>query len=223
MATKVLTDLDWVKLAASRDDGRPVLNGIHVETQELGAWHERTVATDAYRLHMVESACNFKPGLYDARTGQPIEGKFPSVDQIIPGDEPWLTVQDFGGIYAITSAAIAATRAGRIEFVTLPAGESEYGTVGVALSPTYLLDALKGAVGKYATGEVRILTQGPLQPVKVVIAPRENGGAHTRTALLMPTRRGHDGPDARFDLSAFVAPKLGSWEFVPALAGEVAA
>ena len=57
---KTLTDIEWVKLAVSDDDARPVLTGIHFDTKR-----KLIEATDSYRLHVVTIDAQAEPDTVD--------------------------------------------------------------------------------------------------------------------------------------------------------------
>lgn len=197
-ARKPLDDTAWLRLAASTDPAREVLNGIHVGTDRA--------ATDSHRLHRVSGTGGLQPGIWNAKTFAPIEGTYPNYVQVIPGGEPTLEVSDLEGLLEIVAAAIAANRehgSPAHHLVTLPTLNGEH----AAFNPSYLLDVLRGAAVKYgAAPPVHLLIPSPVQPMRVVI-PLDRPGEAWREAVVMPVRQNPEGrAHPRFDLSEFVGP-----------------
>ncbi len=70
-----MNNLDFVKLAVSKDCGRYNMTDIYRDTHEL-------VATDGHRLHLVEGLPESKPGFL---SGMDVE--FPDWRQVVPADK----------------------------------------------------------------------------------------------------------------------------------------
>lgn len=65
------------------DDMRPVMNGVYYD-KENGF----LVATDAHKLVKIKDANIEKQGVFDIKTGEEIEGKYPNYDAVIPENNP---------------------------------------------------------------------------------------------------------------------------------------
>ena len=90
--------LKWVQLAASKDQSRPILNGLYINNGE-------TVGCDGFRLHIIETPEPFTDSIavqgkviqqlntvaLTPRIEEYIEyegGDYPAYEQIIPSDKP---------------------------------------------------------------------------------------------------------------------------------------
>lgn len=90
-------EVKWCQLAASKDQARQVLTGLFVDSK-------KTVAADGFRMHVIETPA----ALYDyddqviksntvtvnpqIQEVEVIEGTFPDYTQIVPTDEPVLSI-----------------------------------------------------------------------------------------------------------------------------------
>lgn len=194
---KTLSAYEWVALAASTDNLRPVLRGIHVNGQ--------LTATDSYRVHRAAGTDGRAPGLWDARTGAPIEGTYPNVDAITPMDAPTHEIVDLDELRAVVAANIAYGKAGGHCGTTLISFLSANGR-HVYLNTTYLAPALRAMDGAFRGTElVKVLARNPEFVVRFDFPVSD-----ARTAVFMPVRIAASGdssdPSARFDVSELITP-----------------
>jgi hypothetical protein len=204
---KHLTDMEWVSLAADAKSSRPSFEGVR---REPGA----IVATQGYRLHLVEGEHGLDQGLFHVKTGAPIDAQYPNWRQVVPvADDPArLPYIDIAEATPILKAAIAAWRAAgrQVHWITLPTIDGR----AVALNPEYVFDALSGAV--QSLRYVPFQARDPLSPVLFHVL------GVIRQAVIMPMRRNVQAPSARFDLTEFIkAHDHGKYPF-PAYSGESA-
>ena len=135
MATKKLSDLEWVKLSASKDGCRPILTGYHVREGGM------VEATDSRRVHRVQVS-GMPTGLWSSKLGAPIDCNYPQIDQVIPVEAANLTVVDVDELLAVCAASLAYSRARRVTLAPIsfdhPNGEDR-----VLLGAPYVLDAFR--------------------------------------------------------------------------------
>ena len=190
MATKVLTDMEWVGLATDPKSTREFMTGIKREPNAI-------VANNSFRLHFAEGEHGLEPGFIDAKTGvlkQDVH--YPNWRQVVPvADDattfPYLDVND---AEPILKAALAAYRAAGRTFywVTLPTADGK----SVALNPEYVLDALAGCARSLRS--VPFQAPDPLKPVLFQVL------GVLRQAVIMPVRMTTGFKSPRFDLTEFV-------------------
>lgn len=185
MAKKELSRLEWVKLAASRDEARPVLMALKVEADKI-------VATDGHRLHVAPRVPALAEGVWTSDLTA-FEGNYPNWQMVVEeaAGPATLEVVDRVGMRAICAACIAAREITRRweRHVRLPTPEGP-----VYIDPVYLRDVLRGC-----SASMKIRAPHPLRAVRFDL---DTGS----TAIVMPLRREGDvGKDAeRWDLSEFV-------------------
>jgi hypothetical protein len=205
MATKVLTDKEWVGLAADSKHFLPALEGVCFKSEAM-------VAMNFYRMHFVDGAHGLQQGLFHVKTGAPIDGKFPDWRQVVPVATaattlPYLDVND---AKPILKAALAAYRAAGRTFywVTLPTCDGK----SVALNPEYVLDALAGCARSLRS--VPFQAPDPLKPVLFQVL------GVLRQAVIVPVRMTTGFKSPRFDLTEFVKAHDGGAYPFPAYSGE---
>lgn len=217
---KDLTDLEWLRLAASGDDARGALKGIYVEQvdqpkpkkgQDPAPVRYQATTTQGHLLLHVDNVDAFREGLWDAKTFEPIDSKFPTYMQVFPQGEATWRIADPDGMWEVLTAAQAAQRVTSRDKhkydVSLPV-QPAYGQqkgIWYDFDPGYLMDILRGGVfrGGTAMADGKITFGEGLCQIR--------WGEVGRTALVMRVRRGDEGgeigsraPRPRFDLSEFV-------------------
>lgn len=199
MAKKHLSDFEWVRLAASTDEARPVLTGVCVRGEELAA-------TDGHRLHVAKTpswlptleaqAEGGRPGtIFNPRTLERVEGIYPDYAPVFPNPTAAYEVDDLTMVLAQVHAAIAAGKVTKNygTFVSVPTAEG----IPVRLNALYVLDILKGR--QDSTVELR--TAGPLAPVTFDLS-------FGRRAVVMPVRvaNGDTPGKLEYPLDRFLEP-----------------
>lgn len=202
---KTLTDIEWVKLAVSDDDARPVLTGIHFDTER-----KLIEGTDAQRLHVVtidphtdvetigswesHEAGIYKPGK-GSEIGDRINGSFPNTACVIPQPDSFerspagLSGDGLLAARALLKGAIAASRGPRVYVASLTAQNGELAW----FQPQYLLDAL--AMAEFHYQPITLYAKNALSPIRI------DGGR--RVAVVMPYRVDAREP-GRFNLDEFL-------------------
>jgi|SRR2546421_1102909 len=201
MKLKPLTDLEWVALARFGDPFRPVLQGIHVRA-------DRVEATDSHRLHMVTGAIQRElttPGVFSYRKpalGDPIEGKFPITDQVIPACD-WKPQQveshHLVKVRALCRAGMAANRelGQKTWFVGLTAKDGGR----TVLDPSFVYDITRMT----ETFPIYVWAEASLKPLRWQIGEADGTKLAWRTAVLMPVRAlVENGPQKILDLDPYV-------------------
>jgi hypothetical protein len=188
---KALTDLQWVALARSKDEARPVLGALHV--------NGRLEATDGHRLHWAPAPEGIAPGLYDLGFSKLDVGTFPNTGNVIPTDP------DFRYALADTKEAMALCQARLAYARALGKDTPEYMELNgpdlrTAVNARYLLDILSGFVTRqYATP---YLFSAPK-----TLSPLYFRAANQREALLMPVRAELGTPGGRWELAVTSEPR----------------
>lgn len=181
MATRTLTDWEWVALAADKDSSAsPILTGVNVSADGLTA-----AATNRHVLHIAPNTTALGEGTYGANMAV-IEGNYPNYRYVCPdvsevlADGGEARDLDIASATAEASAAVAWSKsrkstAGRYS-------SADMATVGIGpahVSGAYLLGILKGCAPTAKT--VRVITDGALKPLWFDLG-------YGRGAVLMPVR-----------------------------------
>lgn len=188
MTTK-LTDLQWVARARAGDEAMPVITGINVDQNG-----KRFAATDRHRLHIAAAeASNVADGLYTFvkpdSLGEAIEGRYPTIDMVIPQGKPNFEIVAPGKLRSLALAADAYIRSERANPSTIPVILDLPG-VKFFVNAKYLADALDGGI----TLAVPLLITSDRQPLSL-------GWDKYRRAVIMPIHPGAD-PEYRFTACA---------------------
>src|SRR5579859_2656710 len=166
-----LSNFEWVALARSEDEGRPMLMGVHVQGDQL-------VATDGHPLHIApRDGCGLPDGTWDVASLAPVDlgGKFPTWEQAIPEGQPKRLITDVRTVRSHCKGAIAA---GYEHYVSLPTEDGER----MVLDASYLRQALAGAKNGEGKWEwVEVFAGGPYEPLKILIPG-------FRIAVVMPAK-----------------------------------
>lgn len=181
---KELSEFDWVRLAASTDEYRPVLSGVCARNGHI-------LATDGHRLHVAPNSGALAHGVWSARGLRKIEGNYPSEDSVNGVANPPVThryeVRDLVGLLKLVRAAEAISKvyksSGSYGRLTLPASDGR-----AVFCSQYIREILAGAVDLHVT--VGLGTS--LSPARFELGT-------DRFAVLMPIRSTPAATDLAID------------------------
>jgi hypothetical protein len=170
MAIKLLRDLEWVTVACSRDEARPVMTGILVE-------EKRIIATDGRRLHIAARPAGMMKGLWHHARPVQIEGKYPDFDKVIPTSSATHSISAFG-LGAAIADLLRLNRANQGSHYDYTAGFEK-----CAFNPKLLAELLQGFIPhdpRNPVVPIEMCLTSPMAPLRV--------SAGARIGVIMPVR-----------------------------------